>query len=434
MSSRNAEHHPPPRALIILYFAPAHVALALAFAALAIHPQQFAGFFYQSRMIASVHLVTLGWITASILGALYLVAPIALRTSLQTGWPDYAAAVLVWTGIIGMVAHFWIAEYGGMAWSGATVAAGVLWVAVRLARPLAHARVPLAIRLHLGLACLSFASAATMGVLLGINKTHAVLSGSPLAALYGHAHLAAVGWASAIVVGVGYRLLPMVLPARMPSGATLYVSALLLQSGAWGLFVTRLLQGRTTWPFAVAIVGGFAVFLADVVWMFRHQLPRPPAIRTPDPAVLHAAAALLSLTGACMIGLRLTTTEMSEPTLRLAMIYGVLGLVGFLAQMVVAMKGRLLPLFAWYWAFANAGQRGPVPSPHDMPWRPAQYLVVALWWLGVPALAAGLAFGLVALVTTAAGALLAATILDSAQAVTILRHAFVRPPLDGRTS
>jgi hypothetical protein len=417
----------PPRLLPLLYLAPAHVALVLAFAAMAIDPYGFASFFYHARMLAVVHLVTLGWITASILGALYLVAPIALRATLPARWPDYLAAALVWIGIIGMVAHFWIAEYSGMAWSGATVAAGVLLVAARVARPLLRAPISLAVRAHLALAFLNFAGASTMGVLLGIQRVHPFLPGFPLSNVFAHAHLAAIGWASLMVVGVGYRLLPMVLPAAMPSGRTPWTTAVLLEIGVCGLFVSLVLRSRGTWMFASLIVLGFAAFLGHVMWMLRHPRPRPAAIRTPDPAVMHAAAALVSLACACGLGLWLVTAKPSEHSLRVATAYGVLGLTGFLAQMVVAMKGRLLPLFAWYWAFEHTGRRGPVVAPHDMPWRAGQYAVFALWLYGVPALAAGLALNAGGAVRAAAWCLTAAALLDSAQAAIIVRHAFMRP-------
>jgi hypothetical protein len=44
--------------------------------------QAVAGFFYHSWMVGDVHLVTLGWITFSIFGAMFLVAPLALRTAM----------------------------------------------------------------------------------------------------------------------------------------------------------------------------------------------------------------------------------------------------------------------------------------------------------------------------------------------------------------
>lgn len=419
----------PPRLLPVLYFGLAHVALALAFAAVAADPRAVSGFFYHARMLAIVHLVTLGWITASILGALYLVGPIALRITFRANWLDYLAFAFVAIGITGMVAHFWIVEYGGMAWSAATVASGILMAGARMLPVLFRSPLPRAVTAHAALAFLNIAGAATMGVLIAFNKVHPFLPGYVLTNVFAHAHLAAIGWASMMVVGVAYRLLPMVLPSAMPSGRRLWATAILLQAGVSGLFATLVLQSRWTVLFAVMIVVGFAVFVAQAAWMVRHPRPKPPANRQPDPAVLHAAAALLCLAAACGLGVWLAVTPASDAKLRLAMVYGVAGLIGFLGQMVVAMEGRILPLFAWYWAFANTGSRGPVPSPHDMPWRPGQYVVFALWLSGVPALAAGLALDIILLVRAAGWCLLAATVLDTMQAAQIVSHAYRRPPV-----
>jgi hypothetical protein len=191
------------------------------------------------------------------------------------------------------------------------------------------------------------------------------------------------------------------------------------------LFVTLVARASLVAVFAVVIVGGLASFVSQAVWMLRHRRRPPPGLRTPDPAVLHAAMAFASLAAACAFGVWLAIAPTSAWTLRVAMAYGVLGLVGFLAQMVVAMEGRLLPLLAWYWAFANAGYKGPVPSPHEMAWRAGQELVFVLWLAGVPALAAGLAVDAVPFVRGGAWTLLAAAILDSVNAARILRHAYI---------
>jgi hypothetical protein len=88
----------PPRLLPILYFAVAHAAFALAALAVAVDPRGVSGFFYHARMLGIVHLVTLGWITSSILGALYIVGPVALRTSIPATRPAYAAFALYFAG------------------------------------------------------------------------------------------------------------------------------------------------------------------------------------------------------------------------------------------------------------------------------------------------------------------------------------------------
>ncbi len=415
----------PPRVLPILYYGTAHLALALAFAAIVADPGRVAAFFYQPRMLAVVHLVTLGWITASILGSLYLVGPIALRVRFAASWVDYTAYGLVVIGIMGMVAHFWIQEYGGMAWSAATVGTGILLVGARIVPELSNAGVPAAVRAHVMLAFANIGAAATLGVLIGFDKIHRFLPGATLSNVFAHAHLAAVGWASMMVVGVAYRLLPMVLPAQMPEGPRLWLTAALLEIGVVGLAATLLLRSWFTWIFAITIVAGFAVFLSQVAWMLRRRRPRPPALRTPDPAVLHAAAAFASLVIAAALGVWLTLAPAFSPGVVMA--YGVFGLVGFLSQLVVGMEGRLLPTFAWYWAFANTGQKGPVPSPHVMGWRAGQLTVFALWLAGVPALAFGLALDIVPLVGAAGWVLLAATLLDTANVVLILRYAFMTP-------
>ncbi|MBI4485840.1 MAG: hypothetical protein HY655_07505 [Acidobacteria bacterium] len=427
MTDSPARSQLPPRLLPILYFGASHVALAAAFAAVAADPRGVAGFFYHARMLAIVHLVTLGWISASILGSLYVVGPIALRVRFPASWVDYWAFGLVTFGIAGMVAHFWLQAPGGMAWSAATVSTGILMAGVRVVRQLSTSALPRAVGAHVVLAFFNIAGAATLGVLIGFDKVYHFLPGFVLANVFAHAHLAAVGWASMMVVGVAYRLLPMVLPAQRPGGRRLWISAVLLEIGVLGLFITLLLRGRFAWMFALTIIGGFAMFLSQVIWMVRRPRPRPPGLRTPDPAVLHAGASFASLVVASVLGMWLAVAEPSPSTLRIAMAYGVFGLVGFLAQLVVGMEGRLLPIFAWYWAFANTNFKGPVPSPHDMAWRPMQELIFVLWLFGVPSLAGGLALDAVPLVRAAAWSLLIATLLDTVNVIRILRHAYLRP-------
>ena len=62
------------RTVPLLYLGTAHVSLALAFLFAGCWPEAVAGFFYHSWLIALVHLVTLGWISFSIVGAFYIVA------------------------------------------------------------------------------------------------------------------------------------------------------------------------------------------------------------------------------------------------------------------------------------------------------------------------------------------------------------------------
>ncbi len=380
----------PGRVVPLLYFGTAHAALALACFVAGWWPQAVAGFFYHSWMVAIVHLVTLGWITFSILGAFYIVGPIALRTTIPSTRWDVAAFVLASIGLIGMIGHFWIEEFAGMAWSAGGVAAAVLWVSTKFAQRTSSAHLPAAVKLHLVLAVANLWLAASAGVVLGFDKAYHFLPGFVLWNVFAHAHLAAIGWAAMMVVGVAYRLLPMVLPSKAPAGRSVFASAILLETGVLGLFATLIVGSAWAALFGAAIVMGFAAFAAHVVWMVRAPAPKPKLHPRIDFAVLHAAGAGVSLAIAAIVGMALLVLPPTPKTLQAAAAYGVFGLVGFLAQMVVAMQTRLIPLLTWFWAFGRTNFTVPPAAPLTMRDRTLQALVFAGWTAGVPLIADGM--------------------------------------------
>ena len=410
----------PARWVPLLYFAFAHLSLAAAFAALAFAPRGLAGFFYHPRMLAVVHLVTLGWISGSILGAVYIIGPLAFRMPLPARGADYAAFVAFALGVCGMASHFWMDSRPGMAWSAGLVVAGMSYVAVRGLVNLRSARAPLEARLPMGLAFLNVIAAAGLGLLLAVNKVSPFLPVAHLDAVYAHAHLAALGWGTMMVVGAGYRMLPMILPAAMPHGFWAYASAVLLEAGVAGLVLGFLARGRGLVVAGALAVAGIVSFLSRVVWMLRHRRPAPTELRRPDWGVAHALLALVCLLAACGLGLHLAAAEPSDTTLALAPAYGVFGLVGFLAQIVVGVEGRVLPLFAWLWGFADRGYAESPPSLHLAPARPLQALVFLLWAIGVPLLALGLASETMPAVSAGAGALLAGVLASLLNATLVL--------------
>jgi hypothetical protein len=70
--------------------------------------------------------------------------------------------------------------------------------------------------------------------------------------------------------------------------------------------------------------------------------------------------------------------------------YGVLGLLGFLGQMVAGVSARLLPLYAWMRDFSGAGFAAVPSPPHERPVAALQRIVFWGWLLAVPLLALGL--------------------------------------------
>ncbi len=413
----------PSSAVPIAYFAFAHLGFAVALAMLVLFPQVPGRFFYHPRMVALVHLVTLSWLSGSILGAFYIVAPLVLRMPMPVSRADWVTFVAFATGTIGMVTHFWIGEYHGMVWSAALVLGAIGWVAIRAWRGLRHAPVPGAIKLHVGLAFGNILAAGSLGILLGLDRSRGFLGLSPLAVTYAHAHLAAVGWVAMMVVGLGYRLIPMMLPTVMPVGRRLAVSAVLMQVGVVIVVATLLGQSRWVPVGGALIVSGIASFAAVMRGAVRHRMPRPPALPRRDWSAWQAHAALVWLLVAVCLGLTLSLSGFDPQRVPLMWCYGVAGLVGFLAQMVVGIQGRLLPMYAWYRALAARNGVPPARAVHDLVSAPFARAIFWAWTAGVPLLGWGLAFQQTDAIAVGAAALLSGIMASGAYISNMLRAA-----------
>lgn len=392
----------PSSTLPLAYFAFAHAGLASGFVTLAFRPDLPGVFFYHPKMVAIVHLLTLPWLSGSILGAFYIVAPLVLRLPMPVRWPDWIAFALFVLGTAGMVGHFWIGEYGGMVWGAYEVVAAIGWVASRAWRGLVQAPVPWPIKLHVGLAFANIVAAAALGILIGIDRTRGILAISPIAATYTHAHLAAIGWATMMVVGLAYRLIPMMLPAAMPTGSALARSALLLQAGlvviAWALIHGSpwLLAG------AALVAAGLASFFAQIRSVVGRRMPKPPALPRRDWSTWQTHTALLWLVVAVVLGVAQSVGVRAQWTFPMMWLYGVAALVGFLAQIVTGMQGRLVPLYAWYRAMARRGGAPPARGANDLPSAAFARVVFLTWTAGVPLLGWGLAVGAHAVIVSGA--------------------------------
>jgi len=410
----------------LLYVSLAHLALILTFAAGVLDAGEVSGFFYQPRVVALVHLVTLGWITSSILGSLYVIGPMALKAPLPGGRADVFVWLLFAVGVSGIASHFWINAYGGVGWAALLALAAALHVTSRVQRAMRPGSVQKAVTLCLSLARINFLLAGGFGALLAFDKAHPFLPAKELGNVFAHAHLAAIGWAGMTVMGTGLRMIPMILPSAMPKGGPVVWGALLMEGGLMGLAVSLMLGSPAAGVFALLVAAGFVAFLSQVIWMLRNRRPPPAGLPRPDLGVLHAAQAMIYLAVSLGLGVFLAFAPSSPLTYRLAPIYGVCGLLGFLGQLVIGIEARVLPMFAAYFANRNACSAGPVVLPHQMVSRPLQWVTLLAWSAGLPILAAGLSLASASLVRSGSALLLAGTLAMSLNATFIFRYLFAR--------
>src|SRR5207247_9256713 len=87
-----------------------------------------------------------------------------------------------------------------------------------------------------------------------------------------------------MVVGVGYRILPMILPAAMPQGFWVYASAVLLECGIAGLVWGFLAGGRGLSVSALLLVAGSVASFRASSGCSATESPRLPNFAAPTGA------------------------------------------------------------------------------------------------------------------------------------------------------
>ena len=309
-------------------------------------------YFYQAIPLAVVHVFTLGWITAVIMGVMYRYVPALTRTALPSprlAWMQLALYVI---GASGMITHFAIGI-----WPGLWLAAIIVFVSIlmfawnilpgvmgQVGRGVAETGMFLSV-------CFLIA-AALLGTLLGLDKTYDFLGGSLLTNLAAHVHLAAVGWVTLSICAVSYRMLPaFLLPTIQPPAAARW-QLYALATTVVGLVATLLLRSGMVSTFAIAISLSMVWYLLIVARMVRTR--RMPLDWTP----LHALAGVIGLAAAAGLGIALSFVGGDSALgARLAPAYGVMGVLGFFSNFIVAMSYQLFPGFVAR-ARTNAARAG----------------------------------------------------------------------------
>lgn len=383
-------HRPPSdhaaAALALRYLATAAAAYVLAALAVVWLAPELSGHYYQPRLFALTHLVTLGWITLSIMGASYQIVPIALGRPL---WSERLARWQFWilvTGIAGMVSHFYLGTWPGLAAAAALVGSGVALHVFNVAMTLRGLRdstfTARAVRLgHAGLAL-----TALFGLTLSANRLWPVLPGDALATLHAHVHLALLGWVAPMVFGVAARIYPMFLVAPEPAPWLGRVQLWGLGLGLPVLIAGLIAAPALTAPGALAVSAAVAAHGVAVLTMARAS--RRPGFDGGLRLALTGSAVLVPLIAG---GLGFAFGLLSGP--RAALAYGALALGGWSSLTIGGVMLKIVPVLVWRRVYGPRVGRVPVPSVAQLTAPRLEALAYALLTAGMLLLAVTFAAG-----------------------------------------
>lgn len=301
--------------------------------------QDIQTFFYQPRVLAVTHSLTLGWISLTITGVLYRYVPALTKQPVRWPWLGRLQVIAFVIGVIGMVSHFWIGRLSGMAWSAGVVFLSILMLLGTFLPLLLRAPQYDATVIGIGTALCCFAGVAGLGLAYAIDKVHPFMGGSVLSNIAAHAHLAVLGWVSLTICAVSYRMiaaftLPEVLfpgPARR--------QVLTLSASAPLLVIALLCRSELVAPLALAAAASLLWYMVIILRLLRtRRMPLDWSIRHIQAAMAHLCAAII-----CGLAFVFGIDVGSTAGTHLAVAYGVLALLGWVSNFIIGVGTRLAP-------------------------------------------------------------------------------------------
>ncbi len=336
----------------------AHVAFWIFLFATADQVAGFRGGF--APLLAAVHLLTIGVLLSTAMGAAVQILPVVTRHALFAVWPLKLAFWLLLLGLILQVGGFYLARPALAGFGSSGVAAALLLFAVVLGDNLRRVTRPMVITAYGGVALLALLVTVALGLRLvadfiwGGGANHAALA-------FTHLLVGGFGCMGLFAVGFSHVLVPMFTLSSVPkrrtswTGFAFATAAVAIGAlGALGIVPAAL-------PLAAALgVVACAIYFGLMRQALRGGMRRRLGLSF---LLMRSAWALQGVTVVAALWLSFSAPDTRERTL-----LGLLLFVGWLLTFLLAVLQRILPMLASM--HVAAGPRsGTAYSPDGVPLR-----------------------------------------------------------------
>ncbi len=346
-------------------------------AVVAVSAQVASGDWRQYPVLATNHLLTLGWGTLVAAGALHQMFPAVLGVSAKPGRAAAVHLAVTAAGVVVLVAGFWASSPAWVAAGGLLVAGSALaMVGLLLRLALRRRRWPAtASGVLLSAAHLVFA--VLWGALMAVNWNRPFWPALYTYAGIGvHAALGLVGWFVQLVVSVSYYLLPRFTGVRSVPDRHLVVLLALLNAAVLLFGAAAALHHPGPARLAAALLSSAGLLYVRDLYRFLAGARQ----NTPDLTNWHwwaiAGQTLLAAAVAAWWALGMLALDGR----RVAAALAVLLLCGWVTLAIMGQLYKVTPFLMWYYRYArglSAYEVPRLPAPYFPRWGVVAFVLTA---------------------------------------------------------
>ena len=356
----------PSFGLVAKYFVAAIASYIIVSFLLVLNYNSIGGHYFQPKILALVHITTLGWITMIIFGAMFQLIPVVLEVKL---FSELLAEIQFWlylTGVTGLVTAFWSFDTGiHMTLSAAFLAAAMLLFIINITVTMFKVKKWNITGVYLAAALFYLLSTAAAGLLLAVNLGFPFIQGSHLQYLKLHVDVALIGWVAMVIMGVSYKLIPMFTLSHGYSLRNGKIAFVLINAGLLGLTAVMHYAKISSvyYIFIIITASGVMFFLRQIRIIISKRIRKRL-----DVGMLHSAAAYIIMLFITILGVILAFINFKDLPLEmnLTFIYGYGALFGFFSMLTVGQMYKILPFLVWYHKYSSKVGLEKVPMLREM--------------------------------------------------------------------
>ncbi len=353
----------PPFKIVTKYFVAAIIDFVILNFLLMLNYKEIAGFYFQPKVLAITHMLTLGWISMTIFGAMFQLVPVVLEVKL---FSEKLAEIQFWIftiGVIGLVTGFWNFDTGmHINGSAILINISVFIFAINMIGTFLNVKKWNITGWYLIAALIYLIITAIAGFLLTYNLWHPYINISHLEYLKLHSYVAVIGWVTLVVMGVSYKLIPMFTLSHGYSVKSSKWAFGLVNIGLIGVNLFFHFKNNTAFIIisVLFIVAGIVFYLFQIYLIYKSRIRKKS-----DVGIKYSLFSFYVLAIVTVFGLVSSVVNLNGiPNIHL--IFGYLVLMGYLSMLIIGQMYKIVPFLAWYHKFSSKVGLEPVPMLKDM--------------------------------------------------------------------
>lgn len=411
----------PTPSLVIPHFVIGGISIVLFALILMLNPTSLFNHYFNAILLASTHLLVLGFITTVCFGALYQLIPVILDVKLFSEKLGWITLYFLSIGIILLIIAFWNFNFEILFY----VAASFIIFAIIIFKLniilTAKKTIQNSIEKKFILTAIGWLFMTVLaGLLFGINLSNNFIPISHLELLKLHAHIGIFGWFIQLIMGVGSKLFPMFLLSYDANKKPLKIAYISLNIGLIiGVFslLFSFKLGITT--SIILVVFGILNFLKFIFQTYIQRAKKKLDIGMKKSVL---AIAFLIIPIILVVINLLISNNSDEFITSIGVLYGFTLLVGVISMLIMGLTYKTLPFIIWLKEYKNVIGKQKTPLPKDLYSEKIQTYQLFIFIIGFWSIVFGIFFSIITLIKIGTILFFISTILYLINIIKIVTH------------